>query len=198
MTDQIDPWDEYADGWDEDLVARAYAAAAFDSLTATLRRFERNLDGMNVCDFGCGTGLLTEHLAHVVGRVDAVDTSPAMLARLSTKADTHGWAHVLLSPRLPSTRGEHDLVVCSSVLGFVDDYTATTERLVQLLGSGGVFVQWDWELDPQADEPHGLGRSAIHSALDAAGLADVHVDTAFEVVFDDIVMRPLIGVGRRP
>ena len=194
---EADPWDEWADGWDDDPAARAYAAAAFDSLRTMLERFERGLDGLVVCDFGCGTGLLTERLVDTAASIDAVDTSPAMLAALQAKIDHHGWTTVRPSTDLPDGAGGHDLVVCSSVLSFVDDYPTVVSQLVDLLAPGGVFVQWDWELDPADDEPHGLSREAIRSALDAAGLVDVHVDTAFAVPFGEMTMRPLIGAGHR-
>ena len=38
----------------------------------------------------------------------------------------------------------------------------------------------------------------MRSALEAAGLVDVDVDTAFEIDVDDQTMSPLIGVGVRP
>lgn len=193
-----DPWDEWADGWDDDPAARAYAAAAFDSLREVLGRFGRGLDGLIVCDFGCGTGLLTERLVDTAASIDAIDTSPAMLAALQTKIDRHGWSTVRAAADLADGTGTHDLVVCSSVLSFVDDYPATVERLAALLGSGGVFVQWDWELDPTEEEPHGFDRPTIEHTLESAGLIDVQVDTAFEVEFEGMTMRPLIGFGRRP
>jgi hypothetical protein len=58
-------------------------------------------------------------------------------------------------------------------------------------------VPWDWELDPGAEEPFGLSRAALASALGGAGLADVRVDVGFEEPFQGRVMRPLRGVGRR-
>ncbi len=191
-----DPWDEHAGGWDTDPATRAYAAAAFDSLVSTLDRFGRRLDGLDVCDFGCGTGLLTERMAAAVASIDAVDTSSGMLARLSTKVDAHGWTNVRTSTAIPTTSAGHDLVVCSSVLAFVDDVAATTKRLVGLLRPGGVFVQWDWEFDPDDAEPFGLTRDGIRATLEAAGLVDVAVDVAFELPYQGETMRPLIGVGR--
>jgi SAM-dependent methyltransferase len=131
-----------------------------------------------------------------VARIDAVDTSPAMLARMTAKAEAHRWEHVRAATTIPATTAAHDLVVCSSVLSFVDDPAATTADLVALLSPGGVFVQWDWELDPADDDPHGLSRDGIRSTLEGAGLVDVEVDTAFELPFGEMTMRPLIGVGR--
>ena len=69
------PWDEYAADWDDDPDVRAYAAAAFQSLIDVLDSQGAHLEGAVVCDFGCGSGLLTEHLAGPARRVDAVDTS---------------------------------------------------------------------------------------------------------------------------
>lgn len=191
-----DPWDEYAETWDDDPAARAYSVAAYDSLVDILHRFDRRLDSMIVCDFGCGTGLLTERLADRVATIDAVDTSAAMIDQLTTKAETRRWTHVRPARAIPEHTATHDLVVCSSVLAFVDDYPKTTTRLVGLLRPGGVFVQWDWELDPTDDEPYGLTRADMVATLDAAGLVDVTVETAFELPFEDMIMQPLIGYGR--
>ena len=194
--DSADPWDSYAARWD-DTATRAYAAAAYDSLVDATTRRGLSLAGATVCDFGCGTGLLTERLADVVGWVDAVDTSAAMLEQLTAKIERRGLTNVRATTTLPRSHGTFDLVVCSSVLGFVDDYAATVHQLGELLGPGGLFVQWDWERRDDDPEPHGLGRDEIRIALTAAGLDRVEVDTALEVVVDGMAMRPLMGVGQK-
>jgi hypothetical protein len=63
---------------------------------------------------------------------------------------------------------------------------------------GGLFVQWDWELDPSDDQSHGFTREEIRRTLTEAGLTGVAVSVAFEATVDDSTMRPLIGSGRRP
>ena len=151
-----------------------------------------------MCDFGCGTGLLTERLTDAARSIDAVDTSPAMLARLAAKVEERDWSHVHPARRLPSSAAGHDLVVCSSVLAFVDDHPGMVRGLVELLAPSGLLVQWDWERDPDAPDPHGLGRDEMREALVAAGLTGVEVDTAFAVTVDGQTMRPLIGIGQRP
>ncbi len=193
-----DEWDEYAATWDDEPAARAYAAAAFSSLVAVLNDRGATLAGADVCDFGCGTGLLTEQFAETVASVDAVDTSAAMRAVLEAKAERRGWHQVRLDRDIPSTHDSHDLVVCSSVCSFLDDYPGTVRRLAELLRPGGLFVQWDWERHDEDDDTHGLSRSEVHRALEAAGLVDVHVDTAFEVEIDGQLMAPLIGIGQKP
>ncbi len=191
-------WDEYAPGWDGDEAARAYAEAAHASLSAVLADAGRTVDGARVLDFGCGTGLLTERLAPVCRSIDAVDTSQAMLDVLDAKIEQHGWSHVTTSTQLPTTLESYDLVVCSSVCSFLDDYPGTLAELAKLLVPGGGFVQWDWERDDSDDDPHGLSRPEISAALLAAGLTVASVETAFEVSLGEMTMRPLVGVGFAP
>ena len=193
-------WDEYAAGWDDDPAVRVYAAAAWESLTTMTDRLGVALAESSVCDFGCGTGLLTERLAPVCARVDAVDVSAAMRAVLAAKVATHSWGHVAVLDHVPDepAGGGYDLIVASSVLAFVDDHPATVATLADRLSAGGVLVHWDWPADPADPAGGGLTPDAARGALVAAGLADISVGTGFEAPFEGEVMRPLMGVGRRP
>lgn len=195
MTD-ADSWDDYADGWDDDPAARAYSRAAYASLIEELDRRGASLTDARVLDFGCGTGLLTEQLVASVGSVDAVDIAPKMLAVLDAKIAREGWATVTTALDVPGTGAPWDLIVCSSVCAFLDDYPGTVENLVSRLTPDGHFVQWDWEAAAPDDE-HGLSRAAITEALGSAGLADIEVRTGFSVPFEDQRMEPVMGVGRR-
>lgn len=145
-------------------------------------------------DFGCGTGLLTELLVDTVGPIAAVDTSPAMLAVLDRKIADRGWTTVTPGTVVPDST--FDLIVCSSVCSFLDDYPGTVATLVARLRPGGVFAQWDWER--VGDDPHGLGRDEIRSALTRAGLEQIDVSTAFHVDIGEETMAPLVGHGRLP
>ena len=191
-------WDDAAVGWDDDEAVRSFTAAAHTSLLAVLARADKSLDGAKVHDFGCGTGLLTERLAAVCRSIDAVDTSQAMLAVLDAKVQSRGWTHVMTRNALPTEPESYDLVVCSSVCSFLDDYPATLADLAILLVPGGLFVQWDWERVDNDDDPHGLSRDEISQALGAAGLTSTTVDTAFELAIGEMTMRPLVGTGVRP
>ena len=191
-----DSWDDYADGWDDDPAARDYSRAAYASLVDDLARRGRSLDHMRVLDFGCGTGLLTEQLVDQVGAVHAVDTSQKMLAALGAKAERLGWSNVTASATVPDD-ATWDLIACSSVCSFLEDYPGTVVQLVSGLSPGGIFIQWDWEAASPNDE-HGLTRAQINEALAGAGLADIDVRVAFSVPFEDQHMEPLAGSGVRP
>ena len=191
-------WDEAAATWDTDEVTRAYAAAAFASLERLLATEATSLDGARVLDFGCGTGLLTEQLASRCSAIDAVDASQSMLAVLAAKIEREGWQHVRALAEVPAESAPYNLVVCSSVCAFLDDYPAEVSRLAEGLRPGGLFMQWDWELDPADDEPFGMTRDGIRSGLTGAGLEVIQVETAFSVPIGEHTMRPLLGVGRKP
>jgi predicted TPR repeat methyltransferase len=154
------------------------------------------LAGARVIDFGCGTGLLTEQLVLAGAAVHGVDTSPAMLDVLDGKVARHRWTNVTTSAEPPATAPLYDLIACSSVCSFLDDYPGTVADLVSLLRPGGLFVQWDWERT--SDDPHGLSRDEITDALERAGLVEISVNTGFSVSVDDQTMSPLAGHGRRP
>ncbi|MDG2112728.1 MAG: class I SAM-dependent methyltransferase [Actinomycetota bacterium] len=186
----VSEWDEYASTWDDDAAVQAYAAAAFDSLLQLTAERGISLGGAHACDFGC----VTERLAPSCAGVHAVDTSPAMLAVLSDKAVTNGWTHVRTSGRLPEGVA-YDLIVCSSVLAFLDDHPATVRQLAERLRPGGLLVHWDWELDLSDEEPFGLSRDPIRDALTAAGLVDVTVGEGFSVEFGGQTMAPVMGAG---
>lgn len=132
----------------------------------------------------------------------AVDTSQGMLDVFQAKMVDRGWNDVRSSTELPTTLASFDLIVCSSVCSFLDDYPATVQAMAGLLVPGGFFVQWDWERDDDGDaedpeDAHGLSRAEITDALQSAGLEHVSVDVGFEAVVEDQVMRPLMGHGRR-
>ena len=83
------------------------------------------------------------------------------------------------------------------MLSFVDNYAAMVKTLVTHLAARGLFVQWDWELDPDDDEPYGLTSIDIHRTLEDAGLEAVTVGIGFEATVGGHEMRPLMGTGRR-
>ncbi len=149
-----DAWAEEAATWNEDPAVVAYADAACASLLASVPVGSDT----RVLDFGCGTGLLTERLAPHVREVVAVDASRAMVEVLAAKAlpnvrfGVAKWTPGTISDD-ELAAGPFDVVVCSSVCAFLDDYPGTLAMLADRLAPNGYFVQWDWELDPTAAEP---------------------------------------------
>ena len=194
----INEWDAVAGEWDDSNAVRAYASAAFQSLGRIAEQNGILLDGARVIDFGCGTGVLTERLVAAGSEVVAIDTSQAMLAGVDRKIAERGWTTVRTSTDLTVADERFDLIVCSSVCGFLDDYPAVARELASTLRPGGVFVQWDWERIDGGEDQHGLSRSEITDALGAAGLERIAVGPDFVIDIEGEVVRPLLGHGRRP
>ena len=179
-------WDEEAENWDDNPAVQTYSRAAFRSL---LGLSGLSLEGKRVLDFGCGTGLLTAAMAAEATSVVGLDVSAPMVEGLRRKELPNVTA--LVGGVHDHELGRFDLVTCSSVCAFLDDYPGTVRALAALLRPGGWFVQWDWELDPEAEEPYGLSR-------DGAGLVDVAVRVGFSEPFEGMTMAPLMGIGRHP
>jgi predicted TPR repeat methyltransferase len=191
-------WDDQAERWDEDEAVRAYADAAFASLRREADRRGLELRGNRALDFGTGTGLLVGKLHGSYESIDAVDTSAAMRAVLRRKVLANDWSHVHVFESVPPAGPRYDLVTCSSVCAFLDDYPAAVEFLADRLAPGGLFVQWDWEVDPDSAEPFGLARPTIIAALRSAGLEEVSVEVAFTIGDGGEAMSPLMGSGLQP
>ncbi len=75
-----------AAGWDEDS-GRVRMASEISAEMQSRVRFD---EGMDLLDFGCGTGLVTLSLAPKVRSTLGVDSSQGMLDVLSSKIDTLG------------------------------------------------------------------------------------------------------------
>lgn len=187
-------WDDAAATWDDDPMVQTYSRAAFRSLQDVLAARGASLAGARVLDFGCGTGLLTAAIAAEAGAVIGFDISAAMLAVLDQK----GLPNVTTASGDVGALGATvDLITCSSVCAFLPDYPGTIRQLAEKLAPGGLLVQWDWELDPSAEEPYGLRREDVRAALSAAGLEEIVVDTGFREPAGEHVMAPLRGVGQK-
>ena len=143
-------WDVHADGWDKNPAVRAYSEAAFASLVRLDEDGWLNLDGARILDFGCGTGLLAERLSKPAKDVVAIDTSVEMVHVLNDKIGKRGLDNVkgIAKPiDVAITTDSHlfeepfDLVMCSSVCGFLEDYPTMARTLSRLLQAGGGFEQ---------------------------------------------------------
>ena len=189
----IDAWAESAESWDDNPAVRQYAAAAHHSLLGVLARERFSLEGRDVLDFGCGTGLLTARLVEDAGSIIGLDTSAAMLERFESRA--RSWSHVRAEAGPLAAGVRVDLVVASSVLGFVPDLAATVRVLASHLRSGGLLVHWDWEQQPEGED--GVSHEGVRAAVASAGLELRSLDVGFELQGDGYTMAPLMGVARK-
>ena len=188
-------WDDYADGWDGNEAAIAYAGKAFASLREVVE-----LEGLRIFDFGSGTGLLTEQMAAHAERIVALDPSPKMAAVLKGKNLTNVDAIVEevtedTLQRRPDFVSGFDLVVASSVCAFLPDYEATLGLLQRLLKPDGLFIQWDW-LTSSEHQGVGFTESQVAAAFQQVGLTILSVSAPFSLESEGGESKVVMGVGR--
>ncbi|WP_019615367.1 class I SAM-dependent DNA methyltransferase [Psychromonas ossibalaenae] len=188
-------WDEFAEGWDIDASVQEYAVKAFEKLTDVIA-----LDGLSVFDFGCGTGSLTQLLSPNVKEIVALDGSSEMIKRLDKKnlsnvSTISGFLTQGVIDSDPQLSNQFDLIVASSVCGFLPDYEMTLGLLKGLLKTGGVFVQWDW-LSKDESSGTGLSEDRVLDTLNANGFIDIRMNKAFEMSNSKGTMTVLMAIGK--
>jgi 2-polyprenyl-3-methyl-5-hydroxy-6-metoxy-1,4-benzoquinol methylase len=188
-------WDEYAENWDIDDSVHEYAKKAFDELSNII-----SIDGLSVFDFGCGTGALTQLLSPAAKDIVALDGSSEMIKLLTKKnlsnvSTISGFLTKDLIDSHTHLSNKFDLIVASSVCGFLPDYEMTIGLLNSLLVSGGVFVQWDW-LSIDDSSKAGFSEGRVLRALEENNFFDVQVKKPFELNSLKGTMTVLMAVGK--
>ena len=189
-------WDEYAVDWDKDPATAVFAQSVFDQLTQLV-----DLNGTRVLDFGCGTGLLSQKVSPFAKEIIALDFSEAMIEELDKKElpNVEPVVDILsrgLAAQHPAFRKQFDVVVASSVCGFIPNLQDTVSLIYTLLEEEGLFVHWDWCVESN-EETSGLTLSRSENVLTAAGFSNVEVSVPFSIDTPQGELKVLMGVGRK-
>jgi ubiquinone/menaquinone biosynthesis C-methylase UbiE/DNA-binding transcriptional ArsR family regulator len=114
-----------------------------------------------VADLGCGTGQLAESLAPFVGRVIAIDESPAMLraakTRLGSRKNVVFRQGALES--LPLEANEIDCAILSLVLQYISEPVELLRSVRKALKPGGRLVILDMRSHDRADLRERMGHA---------------------------------------
>ncbi|USD44181.1 class I SAM-dependent methyltransferase [Vibrio sp. SCSIO 43135] len=189
-------WDEYAENWEQDQATSIYAQHVFDCLSELV-----DLKGKHVLDFGCGTGLLCQKLSPLAKDIVALDGSEAMIEQLDKKElDNVEPVVDMLSRGLvaqhPAFRGQFDVVVASSVCGFLPNFSDTVDVIYSILDDGGVFVHWDWLAEGEGDQV-GFTEARVNQVLSSVGFSEVSISVPFEIATNSGTKKVVMGVGRK-
>lgn len=134
----LQPRDRWVDG---------YVDYEWEHLRLVLECMPLRLQGLAVLEFGCNVGASAILFSHLGARVSATDIAAdwVELARLNAGRygiDNIDFAHVPDSRRLPFRDGQFRLIVCNSVLEYVDTLqcTAVQRELDRVLAPGGMIL----------------------------------------------------------
>ena len=189
-------WDEQAEGWDSNSDVVLYSRKAYNTLCEIL-----DLEGIDILDFGCGTGLLTELLSPTANRILGLDSSEKMISILENKhlSNVDTLTAELTEDTIKSNvalQSKFDLIVASSVCAFLPNYQSTLRLLKTLLKPNGIFVQWDW-LKTDGDSDFGLTEEMVESAFVQAGLESLSITKAFSLESQEGTMQVLMCVAKQ-
>lgn len=182
-------FDKEAARWDEDPGRVKLANDIADALIEEIRPSP----GMDVLDFGCGTGLVTLRLAPLVRSVTGMDSSGGMLDVLGAKIAKYGVRNVQTLHLDPAPAGVpdgcYDLIVSSMTLHHVQEIDPLLDRFFDLLAPGGLLCVADLDLDEgrfHSDNTgvfhFGFDRDMLHATFLKVGFEGIRTRTAPEVV----------------
>ncbi len=151
--------------------------------------------GMDVLEFGCGTGLLTLRLHPLVHSITGVDSSPGMLGVLRTKIEKQNLTNIKIQHLDPAKgnvlEGSYHLVVCSMTLHHVREIVPLINEFFKITAPNGWFCIAD--LDPDHGQFHGNNDTVFHNGFDRASLRQVLERAGFIDIRDRTaatVMKP--------
>jgi 2-polyprenyl-3-methyl-5-hydroxy-6-metoxy-1,4-benzoquinol methylase len=163
--------------------------------------------GMEVMDFGAGTGLVTRRIVDKVGRVTAVDISPAMLDKLAAKEELRGKVEIECRNivDIPMDR-QFDLIVSAMAMHHVENTEQMVRSFWEHLRPGGHIALAD--LDAEDGDFHpadaagvhhaGFDRAAFGQILQNQGFANVRFFDALTVEREGRAYPVFLAVADKP
>ena len=183
----INHFDQATANWD----AQSHRAKLTSAIGEAILHQVRPTRGMDVLDYGCGTGLLGLRLLPHVRNVTGADSSSGMLQVLEKKiraGDLQRMRTEQLDLRHdPVPESRYHLIVANMVMHHVDDINVLLTAFHQMLLLGGFVAIADLDTEPglfhrsEAVESvyhHGFDRCTLMDRLYRVGLIDVKDVTA--------------------
>jgi cyclopropane fatty-acyl-phospholipid synthase-like methyltransferase len=137
--------------------------------------------GMDILDFGCGTGLVGISLRPQVRSLTCVDNSQGMLDVLKGKVAQAGINNVTARLVDVANRGEltgsYDCIVSAMALHHIEDISGLARQFYQALRAGGCVCIAD--LEPEQGKFHEDHTGVFHHGFDLAQLSGIFAEAGF-------------------
>jgi 2-polyprenyl-3-methyl-5-hydroxy-6-metoxy-1,4-benzoquinol methylase len=152
------------------------------NIGATLLRRVKLEKGMDVMDFGAGTGLITAQIVPHVHKVTAVDISPAMLEQLLSKHHLKGKVETICQDITTQPLGrKFDVIVSAMAMHHIHDTDRMVRSLAEHLKPGGQIALAD--LDSEDGTFHHAGIQGVyHSGFDRAAFQAILAKHGFHAI----------------
>jgi predicted TPR repeat methyltransferase len=137
--DQVaERYDDWAQGYDEDLASWSYQAPAVVAETVLSRRRGAG----SVLDVGCGTGLVGHALraGGFEGRILGLDISQASIEIARQRGAYDSVERADLQQRLPLEDDSVDALVCVGVMTYLPEVAAVWQEFARVTRPGGIVV----------------------------------------------------------
>ncbi|MBT4885441.1 MAG: tetratricopeptide repeat protein [Legionellales bacterium] len=153
-----DLFDQYANTFEEHL-QKVLSYKAPEIIYDMLSKYcdIENKEKLNVCDIGCGTGLmgtkLYEHCASLIG----VDLSEKMLEQARTKNIYTDLIHEDINDFLKTKPNSFNLITAADVIPYYGDITELFGNIKSALATGGYFI---FSVEASVSADYSLGKNA--------------------------------------
>ncbi|MBL4653733.1 MAG: methyltransferase domain-containing protein [Flavobacteriales bacterium] len=149
--------------------------------------------GMQVMDFGAGTGLVCSYIAPHVAKIAAVDISPSMLGKLAEKPELQGKVDIICQDILAQPlKDSFDLIISAMAMHHVEDTDKLIHSFANHLRVGGSIALADLDHEDGTFHPadiegvyhDGFERHILKAKFKNAGFSDVQFKTAITILKD--------------
>ncbi len=130
-----------------DVWVGGYVDYEWNHLPLILEAYKIDPRDLCILEFGCNIAASATVLAHLGAKVCAIDVSPALLPLARLNAERYGFPDIDFfcvsdTRTLPFMDGQFDLVICNSVLEYVEtEHTASVQREIDRIVKVG-FVNY--------------------------------------------------------
>ncbi len=176
QTEKKDHFKDKSKDWDMNSKVVQNAKAIADIIIS-----EIPLDkSMSLMDFGAGTGLLSCFVSAYVGKVVAVDNSPAMLEKFKAKCNNIHCESEIIQKDLSveNIDDKFDGIISSMTIHHLKDTTALFSKFYNMLDDNGFIAIAD--LDTEDGSFHGDNRGVFHFGFDREVLRDIATKVGFK------------------
>ena len=143
-----DLFDQYACSFDEHLTKVLSYSAPEKIYNLLVRHFDiENKHNLNVCDLGCGTGLMAEQLYQHCHNLIGIDLSKKMLAKAKQKNRYNKLIATDICKYLENNKNNFDLITAADVLPYYGELENIFQKIAQSLSPGGIFIASAEEYD---------------------------------------------------